>query len=173
MYTNDEPSVFVCANPFRIPFRMLSGKGRQFGVYASSAMIACGWWCFMDAVIQASTVVGATPMGFEDWFSGILTTFGMIVVNMIDKSRLYGEASQFDSVAWKARLFLFVGFALMAGGLAGSICTLIIKYVIHLDSNDIYFGIAGVIQNALIMLSAMVLWMAQSAQGEFVYDVQI
>lgn len=30
-------------------------------------------------------------------------------------------ASWGGSVAWRARLFLFVGFALLAGGLAGSI----------------------------------------------------
>lgn len=49
----------------------------------------------------------------------------MIIVNLIDKQRLLSEGgggfSSSDSVAWKARLFLFLGFALMAGGLAGSI----------------------------------------------------
>jgi hypothetical protein len=53
----------------------------------------------------------------------------MIIVNLIDKQRLMGDddagggwdGSWGGGVAWRARLFLFVGFALMAGGLAGSI----------------------------------------------------
>ena len=49
----------------------------------------------------------------------------MIIVNLIDKSRLVGDDSAgafgMGGVAWKARLLLFLGFALMAGGLAGSV----------------------------------------------------
>lgn len=56
----------------------------------------------------------------------------MIVVNLIDKQRLmsddddngggsWGDGAWGGGVAWRARLFLFLGFALMAGGLAGSI----------------------------------------------------
>jgi hypothetical protein len=46
----------------------------------------------------------------------------MIVVNMIDKDRIRGDEGFGDSKAvWRARLFLFIGFALMAGGLAGSV----------------------------------------------------
>ena len=46
----------------------------------------------------------------------------MIVINLIDKDRVRGEDGFGDSRAvWRARLFLFIGFALMAGGLAGSV----------------------------------------------------
>ena len=42
---------------------------------------------------------------------------------MIDKERLVGEGAfgGDPGLMWRARLFLFVGFALMAGGLAGSV----------------------------------------------------
>jgi hypothetical protein len=46
----------------------------------------------------------------------------MLVINMIDKDRIRGDEGFGDSRAvWRARLFLFIGFALMAGGLAGSV----------------------------------------------------
>lgn len=49
----------------------------------------------------------------------------MLVVNLIDKDRVRGEESFGDSRAiWRARLFLFISFALMAGGLAGSVVSL-------------------------------------------------
>ena len=59
---------------------------------------------------------------FVDWIPGICSLLGMIVVNMIDKDRIRGDEGFGDSRAvWSARLFLFIGFALMAGGLAGSV----------------------------------------------------
>jgi len=47
----------------------------------------------------------------------------MLVINSIDKSRLSADSFSYsgNGVAWKARLVLFLGFALMAGGLAGSV----------------------------------------------------
>ena len=46
----------------------------------------------------------------------------MLVVNLIDKDRVRGdEGFQDPKAVWRARLFLFIGFALMAGGLAGSV----------------------------------------------------
>lgn len=46
----------------------------------------------------------------------------MIIVNLIDKDRVRGEDGMGDAAAvWRARLVLFIGFALMAGGLAGSV----------------------------------------------------
>jgi Uncharacterised protein family (UPF0220) len=50
---------------------------------------------------------------------------------MIDKDRIRGDEGFGDSRAvWRARLFLFIGFALMAGGLAGSVVSLFIIMII-------------------------------------------
>lgn len=45
------------------------------------------------------------------------------MINSIEKSRLSADSSIYSSagVAWKARFVLFVGFSLLAGGLAGSV----------------------------------------------------
>ena len=47
----------------------------------------------------------------------------MLVINSIEKTRLSADSYSYSGtgVAWKARLVLFLGFALMAGGLAGSV----------------------------------------------------
>jgi hypothetical protein len=53
---------------------------------------------------------------------GICSFLGYLVINIIDKDRVRGEEGFGDSRAvWSARLILFIGFALMAGGLAGSV----------------------------------------------------
>ena len=55
---------------------------------------------------------------------GILSLLGYLVINWIDKDRLrdrdgFGDGD--SRVVWLARLTLFIGLALMAGGLAGSV----------------------------------------------------
>lgn len=132
---------------------------------------------------------------------GLCSTFGMIIVNLIDKQRLLSDyddspSSFGGSVAWKARLFLFLGFALMAGGLAGSVTVLVLKYVIpdwHYEG-VVYWGIANVLQSILVMMrcaelqvtsipprmsdqcwshSACVLWIAQNSDQDYEYNLSL
>lgn len=90
-----------------------------------------GLWTFFDATILSAH---AHPpydepdypvpvhVTFADWVPGLCSLLGILVINLIDKDRIRGEDGFGDSRAvWRARLFLFVGFALMAGGLAGSV----------------------------------------------------
>lgn len=134
---------------------------------------------------------------------GLCSTFGMIIVNLIDKQRLLSDyddspSSFGGSVAWKARLFLFLGFALMAGGLAGSVTVLVLKYVVPdwRFEGVVYWGIANVLQSILIMMrcgpvpppnrqlraddtlqttshSACVLWIAQNSDEDYEYNLSL
>lgn len=65
-------------------------------------------------------------MTFVDWIPGIFSALGMLIINSIDKSRLSADNFSYrgDGVAWKARVVLFMGFAAMAGGLAGGVVSL-------------------------------------------------
>lgn len=86
-------------------------------------------WVFLDAAIlsahakpQHEIEPVLVHVTFVDWIPGICSLLGMLVVNLIDKDRVRGEDGFGDSRAvWRARLFLFISFALMAGGLAGSV----------------------------------------------------
>ena len=88
-------------------------------------------WMFIDAALLSAHTHSPwgepdsdppVHVGFVDWVPGICSLLGYIVINMIDKDRVRGEEGFGDSRAvWRARLFLFLGFALMAGGLAGSV----------------------------------------------------
>ncbi|KAG0226972.1 hypothetical protein BGW41_004016 [Actinomortierella wolfii] len=101
----------------------------------------------------------------------------MIVINAIDKAALRDDGYSYSSgssIAWKARLFLFIGFALMAGGLAGSVTVLCIKYIVP-QYGDPYvtWGIYNVVQNASIMISAAILWVAQSTETDYQYNLSL
>lgn len=51
-------------------------------------------------------------------------------INSIEKSRLLADSYSYsgNGVAWKAKLVLFMGFALIAGGLAGSAVCFFLTY---------------------------------------------
>ncbi|CAO3615030.1 unnamed protein product [Mucor hiemalis] len=94
----------------------------------------------------------------------------MIIVNLIDKETLKGNGID-EEFIWRARLFLFLGFAMMAGGLSGSVSVLVTKYIFNedLDIWNTYLGIADVVQCTLIMLSTAVLWYSQSGSSQQYY----
>ncbi|KAG7094606.1 hypothetical protein E1B28_005430 [Marasmius oreades] len=169
----------VCLHPF--PNLDLGKHRRTLGVYVAGGLFALAFWVFLDAAIlsaHAKVPWGDDPpvhVTFIDWIPGICSVLGYIVVNMIDKDRVKGEEGFGDPRSvWRARLFLFIGFALMAGGLAGSVTILVLKYMLS-DYAEMfkYYGYANVSQNILLMLSAIVLWMAQSVSSEYEYNLTL
>ena len=85
-----------------------------------------GFFFFIDASTysHSSKNIGSeVHIKFVDWIPGICSSLGMLVINSIEKTRLSADSYSYSGtgVAWKARLVLFLGFALMAGGLAGSV----------------------------------------------------
>lgn len=165
----------ACLLPLPPLPRWVRSNKRSFGIYLSGALFSLGWWIFFDALLISSVrskrppdaddpsrtppwLEPAVTVSFADWLPGLLATLGMIVVNLIDKSIL-AEAGGFggamgggfggggDPIQWRARLFLFVGFALLAGGLAGSVTVLTIKYIIaQLPEGYEYYGFANVVR---------------------------
>jgi len=172
----------VCLNPF--PALSFGKHRRTIGVYLAGALFALANWTFIDAAVLSAHAhspwgdPGSEPpvhVTFVDWIPGICSLLGFLVINLIDKDRVRGESGFGDSRAvWRARLILFIGFALMAGGLAGSMTVLILKYVLNGYSDQFtYYGYANVSQSVAMMLSAIVLWIAQSTSSEFEYNLTL
>lgn len=107
---------------------------------------------------------------FVDWIPGIFSALGMIVINSIDKTRLSGDGFSYsgDGVAWKAKVVLFMGFAAMAGGLAGGVCVMVLKYVVNEAAwPAMWMGVANVVANALVMLRYVYLVMLLRVKVRF------
>jgi len=171
----------VFLNPF--PNFTLGRHKRTVGVYLAGALFALANWTFLDAAILSAHARPEHPtepvlvhVNFMDWIPGICSLLGMIVVNVIDKDRVRGDEAGYgdSSAVWRARLVLFIGFALMAGGLAGSVSVLVLKYIINEYPEQYkYYGYCNVSQNVALMLSAVVLWISQSTGGEYEYSLTI
>ncbi|RPA77414.1 upf0220 domain-containing protein [Ascobolus immersus RN42] len=152
---------------------------RTAGVYAAGGLFSLGFFFFLDAAVFSKTANASNiHIKFVDWIPIICSAFGMLVINSIEKSQLTSEAfspSRWDGgTAWKARLVLFLGFALMAGGLAGSVTVLTLKYLVpKYPFPTMYLGVANVISNSLIMLSSAVLWVSQNIEDDFQYNLSL
>jgi hypothetical protein len=115
-----------------------------------------GFYFFIDAATYSKSARNGSSfhITFVDWIPGICSALGMLVINSIDKTRLGADSFSYsgNGVAWKARLVLFLGFALLAGGLAGSVTVLVLKYLVHsVVFPTLWFGVANVLANALVM----------------------
>lgn len=153
-------------------------KLRQYGVYLAGACYAIGFWLMVDAALWSKSTENASDVHvtFVDWIPFICSTLGMFVVNLIEKTNLMETNNSFmgNNNAWAARVILFFGFALLAGGLAGSFMTFIIKFIAkHIGFPTLGMGVSNVACNAFIMLSCIVLWVSQNIEDEYSYSLAL
>ncbi|ORX93393.1 UPF0220-domain-containing protein [Basidiobolus meristosporus CBS 931.73] len=164
-------SPFLCSLP-RLP--SLGPKKREIGTYSAGVLFSVAWWVFVDAIVLSTTVKDLpVSIGIEDYVSGIICTIGMIIVNSIDLTILQGESFSYSGsgLAGKARMFLFLGMACMAGGVAGSVAILCIKYLVpKVTGPYLYFGVAPIVQNVTILISCAILWISQNVESEAQYN---
>ena len=99
----------------------------------SGGLFSIGFFALLNAAVYSKAVYrGDHNVTFVDWIPAICSSLGMLVINSIEKSRLSADNYSYSGtgVAWKARVVLFMGFALMAGGLAGSVVSCSVKILV-------------------------------------------
>lgn len=156
---------------------------------------AIALFVFIDAAVYSKSSLNGSDvhMTFIDWIPVIFSALGMLIVNSIDKTRLSADNFSYsgDGIAWKARVVLFMGFAAMAGGLAGGVTVMVLKYIVPQYSfPTLWFGVANVIANTLVSLrygvhsslsypvtdhapSSVVLWVSQNMEDDYTYNLQL
>ncbi|SCV00758.1 LAMI_0G07118g1_1 [Lachancea mirantina] len=168
---------------FRLPFKLPSSAGaRTIGIYTAGALYALGAWLFLDSAIYSKKAnASLVHVTFVDWIPIICSTLGMIIVSSIEKNRLIQDAlasgsfSGSSSLAWQARVVLFLGFALLAGGLSGSIVVLVIKFLVKDFTSypTLGMGINNVVGNFCVVISCVLLWIAQNVEDEYSYSLTL
>lgn len=92
---------------------------------------------------------------FIDWLPLIFSSLGMLIINSVEKQRLTDDSYGYsgNGVAWKARVVLFLGFAALAGGMAGGVTVFVLKYVVAgVGMPALLMGIETLACNALVGL---------------------
>ena len=92
---------------------------------------------------------------FVDWLPLVFSSLGMLIINSVEKARLSADSFSYSGsgVAWKARVVLFLGFAALAGGMAGGVCVFVLKFVVPgVAFPMMQMGVENVVANALVGL---------------------
>jgi hypothetical protein len=92
-------------------------------------------------------------VNFVDWLPLIFSSLGMLIINSVEKARLSTDSFSYSgsSVAWKARVVLFLGFAALAGGMAGGVTVFVLKFLVPgVGMPALSMGIENVVANALV-----------------------
>ncbi|KAG1846740.1 hypothetical protein F4604DRAFT_1976455 [Suillus subluteus] len=95
----------------RMPFRSLHHVANQ--TFLDAAILSA----HAHAPYGDPQIPPPVHVQFVDWVRGICSLLGMLIINLIDKDRIRGDDYGDSTAVWRARLFLFIGFAFMAGGL--------------------------------------------------------
>ena len=87
----------------------------------------------LDAAVWSKSALNGSDVhvGFVDWLPLIFSALGMLVINSVEKARLSADSFSYSGsgVAWKARVVLFLGFASLAGGMAGGVVVFVLRFV--------------------------------------------
>ncbi|TLD23931.1 hypothetical protein PspLS_06592 [Pyricularia sp. CBS 133598] len=180
---------------FRRPQWLNSVWARNAGVYASGALapsatlfvlgnrnplyeFSLAFYVLLDAAVWSKSPLNPsdTHVTFVDWLPFIFSSLGMLIINSVEKSRLGADSFSYSGsgVAWKARVVLFLGFACLAGGMAGGVCVFVLGYVVPgLGMPQMFMGVENVVANALVGLSSAVLWISQNMEDEYSYNLAL
>ena len=91
------------------------------------------FYVLLDAAVWSKSVNGSdVHINFVDWLPLIFSALGMLIINSVEKARLGADSFSYNGtgVAWKARVVLFLGFAALAGGMAGGVTVFVLKFVV-------------------------------------------
>lgn len=162
---------------FSLPFHVNQHSLKSITMYISGILYSLGLWLMIDASLFSKTInASVVHVTFVDWIPFICSTFGMIVVNSLDKVQLInsnngmgsGFGSNLSQLQWQARIVLFIGFSLLAVGFNGSVLVLVLKFLIKgfTDFPTVKMGTENVGANFCVMLSCVILWIVSTIEED-------
>ncbi|KAI9149230.1 UPF0220 domain protein [Paramyrothecium foliicola] len=148
---------------FRRPEWLNSVWVRNSGVYGAGALFSLAFYVMLDSAVWSKSAKNGSEIHvkFVDWLPLVFSSLGMLIINSVEKQRLSADSFSYSGsgVAWKARVVLFLGFASLAGGMAGGVTVFVLKFVVAgVSGPALGMGIENVVSNALVGLSSVVLW---------------
>ncbi|KAH6652201.1 hypothetical protein BKA67DRAFT_573297 [Truncatella angustata] len=163
---------------FSRPEWLNSAWVRNGGVYSAGALFSLAFYVLLDSAVWSKSGNNGSDVHvtFVDWLPLIFSALGMLIINSVEKSRLSSDSFSYSGsgVAWKARVVLFLGFAALAGGMAGGVTVFVLKFVVPgVEWPALGMGVENVVANGLVGLSSVVLWVSQNMEDEYSYNLAL
>jgi hypothetical protein len=132
----------------------------------------------IDAAVWSKSPLNSSDVHvtFVDWLPFIFSSLGMLIINSVEKTRLSADAFSYSGsgVAWKARVVLFLGFAALAGGMAGGVVVFVLKFAVpEVAWPMLGMGVENIVANGLVGLSSVILWVSQNMEDEYSYNLAL
>lgn len=143
-----------------------------------SLQFSLAFYVLLDAAVWSKSQQNGSDVHvtFIDWLPLIFSSLGMLIINSVEKARLSADSFSYSGsgVAWKARVVLFLGFASLAGGMAGGVTVFVLKFVVpQVQWPALTMGVENVVANGLVGLSSVVLWLSQNMEDEYSYNLAL
>jgi len=163
---------------FRRPEWLNSIWAHNAGVYSAGALFSLAFYVLLDSAVWSKSPLNGSVVhvNFVDWLPFIFSSLGMLIINSVEKTRLSADSFSYSGsgVAWKARVVLFLGFAALAGGMAGGVCVFVLKFAVPgVGWPMMGMGVENVVANGLVGLSSVVLWISQNMEDEYSYRLAL
>ncbi|KAK3944148.1 hypothetical protein QBC46DRAFT_7993 [Diplogelasinospora grovesii] len=163
---------------FKKPEWLNSVWARNAGIYAAGGLFSLAFYVLLDSAVWSKSPLNGSDVHvtFVDWLPFIFSSLGMLIINSVEKQRLSADSFSYSGsgVAWKARVVLFLGFAALAGGMAGGVTVFVLKFVVPgVQFPAMNMGVENVVANALVGLSSVVLWVTQNMEDEYAYNLAL
>ncbi|KAI0157832.1 hypothetical protein GGR57DRAFT_461120 [Xylariaceae sp. FL1272] len=163
---------------FSRPEWLNSVWARNAGVYSAGALFSLAFYVLIDAATWSKSANNGSDVHvtFIDWLPFIFSSLGMLIINSVEKTRLSADSFSYSGsgVAWKARVVLFLGFAALAGGMAGGVVVFVLKFAVQdVGWPMLSMGVENIVANALVGLSTVVLWVSQNMEDEYSYNLSL
>eukprot|EP01113_Clastostelium_recurvatum_P018570 TRINITY_DN2189_c0_g1_i1.p1 TRINITY_DN2189_c0_g1~~TRINITY_DN2189_c0_g1_i1.p1 ORF type:complete len:150 (-),score=21.85 TRINITY_DN2189_c0_g1_i1:100-549(-) len=127
--------------------------------YGGGICFALGWWLWIDACAFSATQLDA-KIDFGYWIPGIVSSFALILINIVSPAALDTSASWDNSMLARARGFLFFAFTIAFGGLIASVWLAIVHWFNDTSISN-FPGIALILQSSFIFLAAVMVRFAK------------
>ncbi|KAI0024421.1 vacuolar protein sorting-associated protein [Xylariomycetidae sp. FL0641] len=163
---------------FSRPAWLNSAWARNAGVYGAGALFSLAFYVLIDAATWSKSPLNGSDVHvtFVDWLPFIFSALGMLIINSVEKARLSADSFSYSGsgVAWKARVVLFLGFAALAGGMAGGVVVFVLKFAVpQVAWPMLGMGVENIVANALVGLASVVLWVSQNMEDEYSYNLSL
>lgn len=154
------------------------GDKKEADAVPRRPQFSLAFYILLDAAVWSKSTLNGSDVHvtFIDWLPLIFSSLGMLIINSVEKQRLSADSFSYSGsgVAWKARVVLFLGFAALAGGMAGGVTVFVLKFVVQdVAWPTMGMGVENVVANALVGLSSVVLWVSQNMEDEYSYNLAL
>mmetsp|Transcript_13159 Transcript_13159/g.25116 ORF Transcript_13159/g.25116 Transcript_13159/m.25116 type:complete len:151 (-) Transcript_13159:193-645(-) len=133
---------------------------QKWGAGLSGGIFGAGWWVWLDAIATSSTKVPG-----DRWVPGIIATVALLMINSVRRENLRAYDPFDDGSDCRMRFWLFISYVVSFSSLVAAVWVLIQHYASNpgvTTSQDMWPGVAGVIQSTLILGSGLLFWLSRA-----------